>query len=357
MSSMNDYSTNNNTPLPLGGVGGGLRVGILGAAGYTGGELIRVLLGHPEAEIVFANSESNAGNLVSDVHEGLIGETDLRFTSEMPFDQVDVVFFCFGHGKSEQFLKEHTIPANVKIIDMAQDFRIKGDHDYVYGLPEIHKEEIKKAQHLANPGCFATCIQLGLLPAAKMGLIHDDVAVNGITGSTGAGQKPGATTHFSWRNNNFSIYKQFTHQHLHEICQSLNEVKPADAPFFTSPISEKQESGVSIDFIPYRGDFARGIFVTEVIKTDCPIDDVVAFYKTFYKDAAFTHYSDKALDLKQVVNTNKALVHCEKIGNKLLITSVIDNLLKGAVGQAVQNMNIMFGINETAGLRLKASAF
>ncbi len=334
-----------------------IKIGILGAAGYTGGELIRVLLGHPEAEIVFANSESNAGNLVSDVHEGLIGETDLRFTSEMPFDQVDVVFFCFGHGKSEQFLKEHTIPANVKIIDMAQDFRIKGDHDYVYGLPEIHKEEIKKAQHLANPGCFATCIQLGLLPAAKMGLIHDDVAVNGITGSTGAGQKPGATTHFSWRNNNFSIYKQFTHQHLHEICQSLNEVKPADAPFFTSPISEKQESGVSIDFIPYRGDFARGIFVTEVIKTECPIDDIAAFYKTFYKDAAFTHYSDKALDLKQVVNTNKALVHCEKFGNKLLITSVIDNLLKGAVGQAVQNMNIMFGIDETAGLRLKASAF
>ena len=334
-----------------------IKIGILGAAGYTGGELIRVLLGHPEAEIIFANSESNAGNLVSDVHEGLIGETDLRFTSEMPFDQVDVVFFCFGHGKSEQFLKEHTIPANVKIIDMAQDFRIKGDHDYVYGLPEIHKEEIKKAQHLANPGCFATCIQLGLLPAAKMGLIHDDVAVNGITGSTGAGQKPGATTHFSWRNNNFSIYKQFTHQHLHEICQSLNEVKPADAPFFTSPISEKQESGVSIDFIPYRGDFARGIFVTEVIKTECPIEEVVAFYKEFYKDAAFTHYSDKALDLKQVVNTNKALVHCEKIGNKLLITSVIDNLLKGAVGQAVQNMNIMFGIDETAGLRLKASAF
>lgn len=334
-----------------------IKIGILGAAGYTGGELIRVLLGHPEAEIIFANSESNAGNLVSDVHEGLIGETDLRFTSEMPFDQVDVVFFCFGHGKSEQFLKEHTIPANVKIIDMAQDFRIKGDHDYVYGLPEIHQEEIRKAQHLANPGCFATCIQLGLLPAAKMGLIHDDVAVNGITGSTGAGQKPGATTHFSWRNNNLSIYKQFTHQHLHEICQSLNEVKPADAPFFTSPISEKQESGVSIDFIPYRGDFARGIFVTEVIKTECPIDDIAAFYKEFYKNAAFTHYSDNALDLKQVVNTNKALVHCEKIGNKLLITSVIDNLLKGAVGQAVQNMNIMFGIDETAGLRLKASAF
>ena len=364
---MNGYSTNHSTPLPLGGVEGGLRVGILGAAGYTGGELIRLLLNHPQAEIVFANSESNAGNLVSDVHEGLTGETDLRFTSAMPFDQVDVVFFCFGHGKSEQFLKEHTIPANVKIIDMAQDFRIKREqvtvdsvqfpYNFVYGLPEIHKEEIRKAQHLANPGCFATCIQLGLLPAAKMGLIHDDVAVNGITGSTGAGQKPGATTHFSWRNNNFSIYKQFTHQHLHEICQSLNEVKPADAPFFTSPISEKQESGISIDFIPYRGDFARGIFVTEVIKTDCPIEEAVAFYKAFYQDAAFTHYSDKALDLKQVVNTNKALIHCEKYGNKLLITSVIDNLLKGAVGQAVQNMNIMFGIDETAGLRLKASAF
>ena len=335
-----------------------IKVGILGAAGYTGGELIRLLLNHPEAEIIFANSESNAGNLVSDVHEGLIGETDLRFTDEMPFEKVDVIFFCFGHGKSEAFLKEHTIPENVKIIDLAQDFRIAAPtHDYIYGLPEINRAEIAKAQHVANPGCFATCIQVALLPAAHLNLLKEDVAVNAITGSTGAGQKPGATTHFSWRNNNFSIYKQFTHQHLHEICQSLNEVKPADAPFFTSPISEKQESGVSIDFIPYRGDFARGIFVTEVIKTDCPIDDIVAFYKTFYKDAAFTHYSDKALDLKQVVNTNKALVHCEKIGNKLLITSVIDNLLKGAVGQAVQNMNIMFGIDETAGLRLKASAF
>ena len=339
------------------GLGGGspIRVGVLGAAGYTGGELIRLLLNHPAAEIVFANSESNAGNLVSDVHEGLIGDTDLRFTSEMPFDQVDVIFFCFGHGKSEQFLREHEIPANVKIIDMAQDFRIKGDHDFVYGLPEIHKDATAKAMNVANPGCFATCIQLGLLPAAKMGLINDDVAVNGITGSTGAGQKPGATTHFSWRNNNFSVYKLFTHQHLHEICQSLNEVKPAEASHITSPLEDTE--GCSIDFIPYRGDFARGIFVTEVIKTKKPLDDIVAFYKDFYKDAAFTHYSDKALDLKQVVNTNKCLVHCEKFGNKLIVTSIIDNLLKGAVGQAVQNMNIMFGIDETAGLRLKASAF
>ena len=339
-----------------------MRVGILGAAGYTGGELIRVLLGHPEAEIVFANSESNAGNLVSDVHEGLIGETDLRFSSEMPFDQVDVVFFCFGHGKSEAFLKEHSIPENVKIIDLAQDFRIRrqeaGDRrlNFVYGLPEMNKAEIQKAQQVANPGCFATCIQLGLLPAAKMGLIRDDVAVNGITGSTGAGQKPGATTHFSWRNNNFSVYKLFTHQHLHEICQSLNEVRPQDAPMIISPISKEQQ-GVSIDFIPYRGDFARGIFVTEVIKTDCSLEEIVAYYKDFYQDAAFTHYSDKTLDLKQVVNTNKCIVHCEKIGNKLIVTSIIDNLLKGAVGQAVQNMNIMFGIDETAGLKLKASAF
>ena len=192
---------------------GRVRVGVLGAAGYTGGELIRLLLNHSEAEIVFANSESNAGNPVADVHEGLFGDTDLKFTSELPFDKVDVVFFCFGHGKSEQFLKEHEVPAHVKIIDLAQDFRIKGNHDFVYGLPEIHKSETAKAMHLANPGCFATCIQLGLLPAAKMGLINDDVAVNGITGSTGAGQKPGATTHFSWRNNNMSTYKLFTHQH------------------------------------------------------------------------------------------------------------------------------------------------
>ena len=288
-----------------------IKVGILGAAGYTGGELIRLLLNHPEAEIVFANSESNAGNLVSDVHEGLIGETDLKFTDEMPFDQVDVVFFCFGHGKSEAFLKEHTIPEGVKIIDLAQDFRIKGDHDYVYGLPEINKGDIQKAQHLANPGCFATCIQVALLPAAHLNLLKEDVAVNAITGSTGAGQKPGATTHFSWRNNNLSIYKPFQHQHIAEI----------------------------------------------VVKTSAPVEDVIEAYKDFYADAAFTHYSDKSIDLKQVVNTNKALVHVEKYGNKLLITSCIDNLLKGAVGQAVQNMNLMFGLDETAGLRLKASAF
>ena len=353
----NKISKKVSTPLPLReGQGESLvSVGILGAAGYTGGELIRLLLNHPEAEIVFANSESNADNPVADVHEGLIGDTDLKFTSEMPFDDVDVVFFCFGHGKSEQFLKEHDVPAHVKIIDLAQDFRIKGEHDYVYGLPEIHKEQVANATHVANPGCFATCIQLGLLPAAKMGIINDDVAVNGITGSTGAGQKPGATTHFSWRNNNMSTYKLFTHQHLHEICQSLNEVSPVESPVIGSPIDDGGK--VSIDFIPYRGDFARGIFVTSVIKTDVEGEDIIKFYKEFYKDAAFTHYVDKAIDLKQVVNTNKCLVHCDKFGNKLVVTSAIDNLLKGAVGQAVQNMNIMFGLPEDCGLRLKASAF
>ncbi len=332
-----------------------IRIGILGAAGYTGGELIRLLLNHPEAEIVFANSESNAGNAVADVHEGLYGETGLKFTADMPFDKVDVVFFCFGHGKSEKFLSEHDVPESVKIIDLAQDFRLKAStpaktlhptqaaHDFVYGLPEINKAAIAQASHVANPGCFATCIQLGLLPAAKMGIITGDVSVNAITGSTGAGQKPGATTHFSWRSNNMSIYKAFTHQHVPEIRQSLEQTQGT--------------LNAEIDFIPYRGDFARGIFATEVIKTDANEEEIVAAYKAFYNDAPFVHYSDKPIDLKQVVNTNKCLVHCDKFGNKLLITSCIDNLLKGAVGQAVQNMNIMFGIDEKAGLRLKAAAF
>lgn len=321
-----------------------MRIGILGGAGYTGGELIRVLINHPQAEIVFVNSESNAGNPVTDVHEGLYGDTELTFTDAMPFGQVDVLFFCFGHGKSRQFLAEHDVPDDVRIIDLAQDFRLSAPgNDYVYGLPEINRSKIASARHVANPGCFATCIQLGLLPAAAMGLITEDVAVNAITGSTGAGQKPGATTHFSWRNNNMSIYKPFTHQHVPEIRQSLAQIQGTlDA---------------GIDFIPYRGDFTRGIFATMVVKTKAAEEDIVRCYKDFYKDAAFTHYADKAVDLKQVVNTNKCLVHCEKFGDKLLITSCIDNLLKGAVGQAVQNMNIMFGCDEKAGLSLKPSAF
>lgn len=320
-----------------------IRVGILGAAGYTGGELIRLLLNHPGAQIIFANSESNAGNKVSDVHEGLIGETDLRFCADMPFNDVDVVFLCFGHGKSEAFLKEHAIPDSVKIIDMAQDFRIRGTHDFVYGLPEIHRDAIRCASHLANPGCFATCIQLALLPALKNNLLRGDIHVNGITGSTGAGQKPSATTHFSWRNDNVSVYKAFTHQHLLEINQTAHELNPS----FSGRIL----------FVPQRGCFARGIFVTAYATCDKPIEEVFAAYEDYYKDAAFTFVVDKMPDMKQVVNTNKAVVYVRKFDDQLLMVSCIDNLLKGAVGQAVQNMNLMFGVDEKAGLRLKASAF
>ncbi len=333
-----------------------IRIGILGGAGYTAGELIRLLLHHPEAQLVFVNSESNAGNLLTDVHEGLYGDTDMRFTSEMSFDAVDVVFFCFGHGKSEAFLREHHIPATVKIIDLAQDFRLAAskpydptqpytpdNHDFVYGLPEINRQRIAAARHVANPGCFATCIQLGLLPAAHMLLIDNDVMVNAITGSTGAGVKPGATTHFSWRTDNLSVYKAFRHQHVPEIRQSLKQ--------------EQASFSAAIDFIPYRGNFARGIFATEVLRTQAQADAIVEGYKAFYAHEPFTHYVDKPLDMKQVVNTNKALVHCDVIDGKLLVTACIDNLLKGAVGQAVQNMNLMFGISETTGLGLKPSAF
>ena len=320
-----------------------VRVGILGAAGYTGGELIRLLINHPQAEIVFANSESNACNLICDVHEGLMGETDMRFTAEMPFGEVDVVFFCFGHGKSRAFLQEHTIPSHVRIIDLAQDFRIAGEHDYVYGLPETHRQEISTCMHLANPGCFATCIQLGLLPALKAGIISGDIHTNGITGSTGAGQKPGATTHFSWRNDNISIYKTFTHQHLHEINQTIHELQPQyDGQMF---------------FIPQRGCFTRGIFVTSYARCNTPIEEVKAIYEDYYRDAAFTHVVSTSPDMKQVVNTNKALVYVERYADQLLMVSCIDNLLKGAVGQAVENMNLMFGLPEDTGLRLKASAF
>ena len=345
-----------NTPLPgREGQGESLRIGILGAAGYTGGELIRLLVNHPQAEIVFAHSESNAGNRVSDVHEGLVGDTDLVFTDQMPFQDVDVVFFCFGHGKSKAFLEEHTIPSDVKIIDLAQDFRIRGDHDYVYGLPELNREAIRQAQHVANPGCFATCIQLGLLPLAKSGWLKHDVVINAITGSTGAGQKPVATTHFSWRSGNMSVYKPFTHQHLAEIRQSL--------------LQAQGSLDIALDFIPWRGDFARGIFATMVVPVTADSDiatmavpvtldsDIVAVYKSFYANEPFTHYCDQPIDLKQVVNTNKCLVHVEQHDGKLLVTACIDNLLKGAVGQAVENMNLMCGLEERTGLRLKASAF
>ncbi len=321
-----------------------IRIGIIGGAGYTAGELCRLLLNHPEAEIVFINSESNAGNLITDVHEGLYGETDMRFTDELPFEDVDVVYFCFGHGKSTQFLVDHYIPADVRIIDLAQDFRLAAEgNDYVYGLPELNRTAILGAQHVANPGCFATCIQLGLLPLADAGLLQGDVSVNAITGSTGAGVKPSSTTHFSWRSGNISIYKAFQHQHVPEIVQSLQQLQPS----FEG----------AIDFIPYRGDFPRGIFATEVITCDAPEEEIADLYRDFYSDAPFTHYVDRAVDLKQVVNTNKCLIHAERHGNKLLVTSVIDNLLKGASGQAVQSMNLMFELEEDAGLRLKPLAF
>lgn len=323
-----------------------MKAGIIGGAGYTAGELIRLLLHHPDVEIGFVHSTSNAKNLLTDVHEGLLGETDMKFTDRLPLKSIDVLFLCMGHGKSAKFLAEHPVSQNVRIIDLAQDFRIASpDHDYVYGLPELNREEIQHARHIANPGCFATAIQLGLLPLAANWLLHDDISVNAITGSTGAGVKPAATTHFSWRSGNMSIYKAFRHQHVPEIKQSLAQLQPGfDA---------------SVDFIPYRGDFARGIFCTEVVRVDptLPEEDIVKLYRQFYETAAFTHYVDRDIDLKQVVNTNKALVHVEKFDNKLLITSAIDNLLKGASGQAVQNMNLMFGFDEHAGLNLKPSAF
>ncbi|MBR1519029.1 MAG: N-acetyl-gamma-glutamyl-phosphate reductase [Prevotella sp.] len=329
-----------------------IRIGILGAAGYTGGELIRLLVNHPQAEIVFAHSESNGGRPVSDVHTDLVGDTDMRFSTDMPFDDADFVFLCFGHGKSEAFLKEHAIPPRVKIIDLAQDFRIRRDgNPFVYGLPEIHRTAIAGARCVANPGCFATCLQLGLLPLAKAGLIDSDVVVNAVTGSTGAGQKPQPTTHFSWRTDNMSVYKPFRHQHLAEICQSLNELGANISSF------DGDSSRPTIDFIPWRGDFARGIFATMVTRCTATAEDIVDIYKSFYADEPFTHYVDGDISLKQVVNTNKCLIHCEKDAGRLLITAAIDNLLKGAVGQAVQNMNIMAGIDEITGLRLKASAF
>lgn len=320
-----------------------VKAGIVGAAGYAAGELIRILVNHPQVEIVFALSGSNAGNLFSDVHEGLLGETDMKFTDTLALDKIDVLFICLGHGKSAEFLEKNPVPNNVKIVDFAQDFRIAAPgNDYVYGLPETHRAEISKAQHVANPGCFATCIQLALLPLAKAGALKGDVVINALTGSTGAGVKPQATTHFSWRNGNISVYKVFTHQHLLEINQSIKEFQP--------------DFSGELDFVPYRGDFARGIFTTVFMRTELSQEQIDECY-SMYAQEPFTHYISKDIDLKQVVNTNRALVHAQKYGDRLLVTSVIDNLLKGAAGQAVENMNIMFGLPETEGLKLKAAAF
>lgn len=321
-----------------------IKVGIIGGAGYTAGELIRLLLGHPEVEIKFVHSSSNAGNRITDVHAGLLGETDLLFTDQMPFEEIDLLFFCTAHGDTRKFLECNALPDELKVIDLSMDYRIKStEHDFIYGLPELNRRATCKSRYVANPGCFATCIELGLLPLAKEHLLKGDVSVNAITGSTGAGVKPSATTHYSWRNNNISIYKPFTHQHLAEIMQSVKQLQP--------------DFEGEIDFIPYRGDFPRGIFATLVVKCDLDIETLYKLYESYYERDSFTHIVNKPLDLKQVVNTNKCLIHLEKHGNKLLITSIIDNLLKGASGQAVHNMNLLFGLEETVGLKLKPSAF
>ena len=319
-----------------------VKIGIIGGAGYTAGELLRLLVHHPQAEIVFVHSESNAGNHLYDVHEGLLGDTQMTFSDRFDLEAVDVLFLCGAHGKSHEFWAANPRPAGLKVIDLAQDFRDESE-GYVYGLPEMQRDKIKGASLIANPGCFATCIQLGLLPLAAKGLLNAPVEITAITGSTGAGVKPSATSHFSWRNNNISTYKVFTHQHLIEIRRDLGLLqKGFDAP---------------IHFVPVRGDFARGIFAS--IYTTCPLseEEAVALYKDYYKDAAFTFVSDKAVDLKEVVNTNKALIHVEKHDDQLVISSVVDNLLKGASGQALQNMNLICGLPENMGLQLKASAF
>jgi N-acetyl-gamma-glutamyl-phosphate reductase len=316
-----------------------IKIGIVGGAGYTGGELLRILIHHPNADIRFVNSKSNAGKPVYKVHGDLLGDTQLNFTDEL-YNDIDVVFLCAGHGESKKFLTENPQFKSIKIIDLSTDFRDESE-GFVYGLAELQREKIKTAQHIANPGCFATSIELALLPLANEGLIKEEVHVSAITGSTGAGQSLSNTSHFSWRNNNVSIYKSFNHQHLQEIGMVLagNGPKPV------------------VNFIPYRGNFTRGIMANVYTKYDGTIEDATTLYKNFYESHPFTHISNEAIDLKQVVNTNKCLISLIKEGNKLLITSAIDNLTKGASGQAVQNMNLMFGLDECSGLRLKSVGF
>lgn len=321
-----------------------IKAGIIGGAGYTAGELIRILINHPQVELVFVNSASNAGNKLTDVHGGLLGETDTRFTDQLPYGEIDVLFFCTAHGDTKKFMEANDVPECLKIIDLSTDYRHKAEgNDFVYGLPELNKEAIKQASHIANPGCFATAIQLALLPLAKAGLLNSEVHVNAITGSTGAGVKPSATSHFSWRENNISVYKAFEHQHLTEIRQSLEELYP--------------DFDEDINFIPVRGNFTRGIFASIYLEYNGKQEEAEILYTDFYKDSPFTIVTDKNPDLKQVVNTNKCILCVEKHGNKLLILSCIDNLIKGASGQAVHNMNLMFGLEEIEGLKLKASAF
>jgi len=319
-----------------------VRAGIIGGAGYTGGETIRLLINHPAVDIRFIHSKSNAGKPVSEVHEDLAGDTDLTFDAEW-HSEIDVVFLCLGHGEAKKFLAEtRNSFEGVLIIDLSQDFRLKGDgNTFVYGLPELNREAIRDARAIANPGCFATAIELGLLPLAKAGLLGD-VYSTGITGSTGAGQGLSPTSHFSWRANNIQAYKTLSHQHLKEITQSLQQVGAATP---------------AVHFTPWRGDFTRGIFVSSQLRCQKDAQEVLALYEDFYKGHPFTIVSHKPISLKQVVNTNKCLIQLEQIGHQLVVHSALDNLLKGAAGQAVQNMNLLFGLEETAGLRLKANAF
>ncbi|PQJ82070.1 N-acetyl-gamma-glutamyl-phosphate reductase [Polaribacter glomeratus] len=324
-----------------------LEIGIIGGAGYTAGELIRLLLNHPETNINFVYSTSNAGNKVYKVHQDLIGDTEISFTNEIN-TEVDVLFLCLGHGNSTAFLAKNSFSSTTKIIDLSNDFRLTADKnfegkEFVYGLPELDKEGIKAAKYIANPGCFATALQLAILPLAANGLLQNDVHINAVTGATGAGTSLSETTHFTWRDNNFSHYKAFNHQHLGEINQTIHQLQ---ADF-------KSE----INFVPNRGNFSRGIFATTYTKFNGSIEAATKMYKEYYKDAAFTFVSDVDIHMKQVVNTNKCLIHLAKHNNKLLITSTIDNLLKGASGQAIQNMNLMYGFEETLGLNLKANYF
>jgi N-acetyl-gamma-glutamyl-phosphate reductase len=324
-----------------------IRAGIIGGAGYTGGELIRVLINHPQVEISFVHSNSNAGNFISDVHTDLFGDTELKFTDQLSED-IEVLFLCVGHGHAKKFLDSNSIDEKIKIIDLSQDYRLVqnskiNNQQFTYGLPELNREAIKKAHHIANPGCFASSIQLALLPLASKGLLNSEIHINATTGSTGAGQSLSNTSHFSWRNNNLSVYKAFGHQHLNEINQSIKQLQ---ANF------EKE-----LNFIPHRGDFARGILAAVYLDSELRQGEAEKLYTEYYSAHPFTHVSKKNIDLKQVVSTNKCLIHLEKHDNKLFIVSIIDNLLKGASGQAVQNMNLMFGLEETTGLKLKPVAF
>lgn len=323
-----------------------IKVGIIGGAGYTGGELIRLLIHHPYVSVTFIHSRSNAGKPVHNVHQDLLGDTDLLFSDSFD-EEVDVLFLCLGHGESRKFLEANSIPGKVVVIDLANDFRLAaqskiGNREFVYGLPELQKETIRNAKNIANPGCFATAIQLGLLPLAKEGML-DEVYTTGITGSTGAGQSLSATSHFSWRANNIQAYKTLTHQHLAEIGESLTSLQPNGA--------------VELNFVPWRGDFTRGIFISSTLHFDLSLEEAYKIFENFYKGQRFTHVSRSPIYLKQVVNTNKAIIQLEKAGTKLVVHSAIDNLLKGASGQAVQNMNIVFGFSESEGLLLKAGGF